>query len=94
MSIKRTKQRSFGRGRDAEESSFGGPKQAEPEKTWAEHVADKGDDAFVPYAMTSKYAKGALLLHSKFGKGAVVGVEGQRIEVLFEDGARKLGHSG
>jgi hypothetical protein len=94
MSIKRTKPRSFGRGREAEEGAFGGPKLVEPEKTWAEHVEGKGDEAFVPYAMTSKYAKGALLLHSKFGKGAVVAVEGSRIEVLFEDGARKLGHAG
>lgn len=93
MSIKRTKQRSFGR-RDAEEGSFGGPKAVEVEKTWTELVAHKGDDAFVPYAMTSKYTKGALLLHSKFGKGAVVAVEGSRIEVLFEDSPRKLGHAG
>ena len=94
MSIKRTKQRSFGRGRDAEESSFGPAKNAEPEKTWAQHMEGKGDDAFVPYAMTSRFAKGALLIHPKFGKGAVVGVEGPRIEVLFEDGPKKLGHAG
>jgi hypothetical protein len=94
MSIKRTKQRSFGRGREAEEGSFGGPKAAVPEKSWAEHVEGKRDDAFVPYAMTSKYTKGALLAHSKFGRGAVVAVEGSRIEVLFEDGAKKLGHAG
>ncbi len=94
MSIKRTKQRSFNHGREAEQGSFGAPKLVPPEKTWAEHVEGKGDDAFVPYAMTSKYAKGALLLHSKFGKGAIVAVEGPRIEVLFEDGARKLGHAG
>jgi hypothetical protein len=94
MSIKRTKQRSFGRGREGEEGSFGRPKVVEPDKSWAEHVDGKGDDSFVPYVMTSKYAKGALLLHSKFGKGAVVAVEGPRIEVLFEDGPRKLGHAG
>jgi hypothetical protein len=93
MSIKRTKQRSFGREREAE-GTFGPPKVAPPDKTWAEHVEAKGDDAFVAYSVTSKYAKGALLLHSKFGKGAVVVVEGPRIEVLFEDGARKLGHAG
>ena len=94
MSIKRTKQRSFSHGRDAEEGSFGRPKPVEPEKSWTEHVEGKADDSFVPYAMTSKYAKGVLLLHSKFGKGAIVAVEGPRIEVLFEDGARKLGHAG
>jgi hypothetical protein len=94
MSIKRTKQRSFGRERDAEESGFGASKSKDPEKTWAELVEGKGDDAFVPYAMTAKYARGTLLLHAKFGKGAVVNVEGARIEVLFEDGPRKLGHAG
>ena len=94
MSIKRTKQRSFGRGRDAEESAFGSRVPEEPVKTWAEQVEGKGDEAFVPYAMTSRYARGALLLHAKFGKGAVVGVEGPRIEVLFEDGVKKLGHAG
>jgi hypothetical protein len=94
MSIKRTKQRSFGRGKDSEESAFGGSKPGEPEKTWAELVEGKGDDAFVAYAMTAKYSKGTLLLHAKFGKGAVVNVEGQRIEVIFEEGTKKLGHAG
>jgi len=94
MSIKRTKQRSFGRGRDAEDSVFGSPAPAEPVKTWAEYVEGKGDDAFAAYAMTARYAKGALLIHAKFGKGAVVGVEGPRIEVLFEDCIKKLGHAG
>jgi hypothetical protein len=94
MSIKRTKQRSFGRGREAEESGFGAAKPGEPEKTWTELVDGKGDDAFVPYAMTAKYARGTLLLHARFGKGAIVNVEGPRIEVLFEDGPKKLGHAG
>ena len=93
MSIKRTKQRSFGRGREAEETGFGS-KTDEPEKTWADLVAGKADDAFVPYAMTTKFSRGALLLHPKFGKGAVVNVESGRIEVLFEDGGKKLGHAG
>jgi hypothetical protein len=93
MSIKRTKQRSFGRGRESEESAFGG-KPAEPEKSWAELTGGKDDSAFVPYDMTAKYARGTLLAHPKFGKGAVVNVEGGRIEVLFEDGSKKLGHAG
>jgi hypothetical protein len=94
MSIKRTKQRSFGRGRDAEETGFGSKANGEPEKTWAELIEGKGDEAFVPYAITTKYARGALILHPKFGKGAVVNVDGTRIEVLFEDGGKKLGHAG
>jgi hypothetical protein len=92
MSIKRSKQRSFGR-REAEESGFGS-KPGEPEKTWVELVEGKADDVFVPYVMTTKYSRGTLLLHPKFGKGAIVNVEGPRIEVLFEDGGKKLGHAG
>jgi hypothetical protein len=93
MSIKRTKQRSFGRDREAGETAFGS-KPGEPEKSWADLVEGKADTAFVPYEMTAKYARGTLLLHPKFGKGAIVNVEGGRIEVLFEDGGKKLGHAG
>jgi hypothetical protein len=94
MSMKRSRAKSSGSGRasgEDESSYFAKPK--EPEKTWAEHLDGKGDDAFVPYAMTSRFAKGQLLTHPKFGKGIVVHVEGQRIEVLFEDGPKKLGHA-
>jgi hypothetical protein len=94
MSIKRTKQRTFGRGREDEESSFGGPKATAPDKTWAEYVEGKPDSGFVGYSMTAKFAKGTLLVHPKFGKGAVLDVEPTRIEVLFEDGTKKLGHAG
>jgi hypothetical protein len=94
MSIKRTKQRTFGRGREGEENAFGGPKATAPEKTWAESVEGKDDSAFAAYSMTAKFAKGALLAHPKFGKGVVLDVEPTRIEVLFEDGTKKLGHAG
>jgi hypothetical protein len=94
MSIKRTKQRSFGRDREADESGLGAAKPGEPVRTWAELVEGKSDDAFVPYLMTKKYAQGTLLLHTRFGKGAIVNVEGPRIEVLFADGPKKLGHAG
>jgi hypothetical protein len=94
MSIKRTKQRSFSsRDRDADESPFGG-KPNEPAKTWAEQVEGKPDESFAAYALTSRFDKGALVLHPKFGKGVVVGVEPLRIEVLFAEGVKKLGHGG
>lgn len=95
MSIKRSKQRSTGSGRSSgdDDASFGWGKPPEPEKTWAEQVEGKEDDAFVPYAMSTRYAKGQLLSHPKFGKGVVTNVEGARIEVLFEEGAKKLGHA-
>jgi hypothetical protein len=94
MSMKRSRAKSGGSGRssgDDESSYFAKPK--EPEKTWAEHLEGKGDEAFVPYAMTTRFTKGQLLTHPKFGKGVIVGVEGPRIEVLFEDGPKKLGHA-
>jgi hypothetical protein len=93
MSMKRSKAKSTaGRPGDADESSyFAKPK--EPEKTWAEHMEGKGDDAFLPYAMSTRYGKGQLVSHSKFGKGVVIHADAQRIEVLFEDGPKKLGHA-
>jgi hypothetical protein len=94
MSMKRSRAKSGGSGRatgEEESSYFAKPK--EPEKTWAEHLEGKGDDAFLVYAMTSRYSKGQLLTHPKFGKGVIVGVEGTRIEVLFEEGPKKLGHA-
>jgi hypothetical protein len=94
MSMKRSRAKSGGSGRatgEDESSYFAKPK--EPEKTWAEHLEGKGDDAFLVYAMTSRYSKGQLLTHPKFGKGVIVGVEGTRIEVLFEEGPKKLGHA-
>jgi len=92
--MKRSRAKSGGSTRatgEEEDSYFAKPK--EPEKTWAEHLQGKGDNAFVLYSMESRFTKGQLLVHSKFGKGIVVGVEGQRIEVLFEDGPKKLGHA-
>ncbi len=93
MSIKRTKQVSHGRQRETEANSpFASMKPKEAEKTWAEHVEGKADDVFVPYSLAARYERGALLAHPKFGKGAVVAVEGSRVEVLFESGTKKLGH--
>ncbi len=92
MSMKRTKQRSAGsRSTDDEEDKAWG-KPAEPEPKWAD-VESKPDGSFIPFVLSSRYAKGNLILHSKFGKGLVLGVEGPRIEVLFQDGKKKLGHT-
>jgi hypothetical protein len=94
MSMKRSKAKNSGSGRTSDsddDSYFAKPKQ--PEKTWAEHMEGKSDGDFTPYAMTTRYAKGQLVSHSKFGKGVVIAAEMQRIEVLFEDGPKKLGHA-
>ena len=94
MSIKRTKQRSASSKDHGEAETGLGAKKIEPPKVWADETAGKDDAAFAPYSTTTKFAKGALLLHSKFGKGLVILVEGTRIEVLLEDGIKKLGHAG
>ena len=95
MSIKRSKQVSHGsRHRDDDLPSFMTPKAPEPEPTWEADVAGKPDDAFVPYALTSKFERGALILHPKFGKGIVIRSEGKQIDVRFQDGDKKLAHSG
>lgn len=95
MSIKRSKQVNYkSKSEDAPTRGPFAPKPAAPELTWAEHMAGKESSTFSPYALTSKYDKGALIQHPKFGKGVVTHVEGARVEVCFEEGTKKLGHSG
>ncbi len=91
MSIKRVKQRTFGKATDGvEDDYFAKPK--EPERTWEEHITGKDDGDFHKYAMSDRYAKGALISHPKFGKGIVVGTEATNVMILFQDGPKKLGH--
>jgi hypothetical protein len=92
MSMKRSKQRSSGSGRFSGKDDDAWTKPSEPEPSWSE-VEAKPDDAFIPFALSSRYAKGDLIMHPKFGKGLVLTVEGTRIEVLFQDGKKKLGHA-
>ena len=92
ISMKRSKQRTSGSGRNSSGDDDVWAKPAPPEPTWAE-VEGKPEESFVPFAMSSKYAKGDLIQHPKFGKGLVLTVEPTRIEVLFQDGKKKLGHA-
>jgi hypothetical protein len=92
MSMKRSKQRNSGPQRSSDDDSPVWAKPAEPEPTWAE-VEAKPQGSFVAFALSSRYAKGDLIAHPKFGKGMVIGVEQTRIEVLFQDGKKKLGHA-
>jgi hypothetical protein len=91
VSIKRAKQRSLG-SKDSDDAPDFFAKPKAPVKTWVEWTETVADASFAAYAPATRFEKGALLTHSKFGKGAVVGVEGNRIEVLFQDGPKKLGH--
>ena len=90
MSMKRAKTKPVGKEKDAEKDFWAKP--ATPEKTWEEAVESKPDEDFIPYVMTEKFTKGQLVLHSKFGKGIVADVEPARIEILFQEGKKKLGH--
>jgi hypothetical protein len=96
MSIKRSKQRNHLPSRNDRASffSFGKPPpEPEPEKSWTEHVTGAAEESFVPYSLKSHFAKGALIAHAKFGKGVIISVDGSHIEVLFEEGKKKLGHA-
>ncbi len=92
MSMKRSKQRSSGSSRNSGGEHDAWAKPPEPEPAWSD-VQAKPDESFVPFALSSRYAKGDLILHPKFGKGLVLGAEPTRIEVLFHDGKKKLGHA-
>jgi hypothetical protein len=70
----------------------GSPSSAPKPPKWKDAVGDKPDNAFAAYASASSYEKDALIAHSKFGKGIVVEVDGNKIHILFEEGVRKLLH--
>lgn len=92
MSMKRTKQRGSGGGRDKDTETDFWAKPKEAEKTWDQAMENQPDEAFVPYAMATRYTKGQLVTHPKFGKGVVTDVEPSRVEILFQEGKKKLGH--
>jgi hypothetical protein len=94
MSMKRTKQVTRGKGRDADNDSPFNKKPPEKNYTFAEDVAGQPDSAFVAYNLKAKFGKGTLIEHPKFGRGVVIAVEESRVEVLFQDGNKKLGHAG
>lgn len=94
MSMKRARKTgSSGRSGDSEAAFplFGTP-QLET-RGWEELVAARGDAAFKPYAPSVVFHQHDLIEHPKFGKGIVQLVDGAKVEVLFQDGARKLGHA-
>jgi hypothetical protein len=68
------------------------PSSAPKPPKWKDVVADKPDTAFAAYAPAARYEKDALIAHSKFGRGIVVEVDGNKIHILFEEGIRKLLH--
>lgn len=91
MSMKRAKTKTAGKEKAGETDFWAKP--VAPEKTFEEATEGKPDEDFTPYAMTTKFAKGQLILHPKFGKGVITDVDAVRVEILFQDGKKKLGHA-
>lgn len=92
MSMKRSKQRSSGGGRDNDSDHDPWAKPKSPEKTWEELTEGKTDADFVPYVLSERFTKGQLIHHAKFGRGVIVDADTTRIEILFQEGKKKLGH--
>ena len=81
------------RGRENEgDDGFFSNKPAAKQWDWEKDVASQPDEAFAQYAPKSRFAKDAFVIHTKFGKGVVIDVEPSRVEVLFQDGPKKLAH--
>jgi hypothetical protein len=95
MSIKRGKQVSRGaQGRHSDDApGWLTPRPAERKWDWAADASGQPDESFVPYAMTATFTVGALVQHAKFGKGVVTLIDGPNIDVLFEDGSKRLRHT-
>jgi hypothetical protein len=60
---------------------------------WQQAMEGKAEADFKPYAVAGTFSRGDLVRHPKFGNGVVTAVEAGKIEVLFEDGSRKLAHA-
>ncbi len=92
MSIKRSKEVRHRRDPgEADDSSFSS--RPPPRKwDWEKDVMPHPDDAFTPYVTSGRYFAEALLVHPVFGKGVVIAADPRRIEVLFQDGPKKLVH--
>ena len=88
--MKRTKTQTKGSAKDGPVDFWAKP--VAPEKTYEEAMEGKTDDDFKPWAMNVRFAKGDLLSHPKFGKGVVTEAEAGRVEIMFADGKKKLGH--
>ena len=92
MSIHRPKRATFRKADDARGDKAS--QQSAKLPPWQEAIADKPDDAFVPYAPAAALSADTLVSHPKFGKGVVVGLEPGKVAILFEEGVKKLVRTG
>jgi hypothetical protein len=93
MSINRPKRPTFRKADNAGSAERNSAQAAKLPK-WKDAMADHPEEAFVAYAPSTAYRPDALLVHPKFGKGLVVGVEPGKVAILFEEGVKKLVHAG
>jgi hypothetical protein len=61
--------------------------------SWRRLVAERRDAVARPYAMEATFHEGELVEHARFGRGLVVSSGPSTIEVLFEQGTKKLRHT-
>jgi sulfite reductase alpha subunit-like flavoprotein len=61
-----------------------------PEKQYEALMAKNSEVVPVPYSMKASYSEGDIIDHKTFGKGIVIETSFERIEVLFQDGAKTL----
>jgi hypothetical protein len=65
--------------------------EADREREWQSRIAGKMADEFTKYTPRGTFDTDDLVHHFKFGDGYVVRViDGNKIEVMFQDGARVL----
>ncbi len=93
MSMKRAKEVRRGtKDSGKDDDGFFSPKEPGRKWEWEKDVGAHPDESFTAYSPSARFTKEALVVHPKFGKGVVVDVEQQRVEVLFADGPKKLAH--
>ena len=68
------------------------PKRAERRYSFDRDVASRPAEAAVAYGTAYRHAEDDLIEHTVFGRGLVTRVQGNRIEVLFREGIKKLAH--
>jgi hypothetical protein len=92
MSIKRS--RDYSRRPPSERNeTTAAPKHAARRYSFDRDVAAMPAEKIVAYGTTNRHAENDLIEHKIFGRGLVTRVEGDKIEVLFKEGTKKLVHN-
>ncbi len=77
----------------SERGAAAAAREREQTAVWEKSIAGQPSSAFQAYRITSVFAGGELIRHSKFGDGVVYRVlDRGKVEVLFQDGPRTMAH--